>query len=183
MRTCLLLTLVLIGACASAGKDPAAERRSDVTVVQNNDANGGMRMGTTELTDTREEVLPAKFAAVWSVLPVVYDSLGIPVTVRDPATGMVGNGGYDVRRLLGGTMVNRYFDCGEGRGGSSALSYDLFVTVMSHVVEKSPGETTLSTSTVVRARPISNSGQWIRCETRGLLEQRIEAGVIARLTK
>ena len=183
MRYPLVLAVALCCGCASAGKDPVAERRSEGTVVANNDANGVMSLGTSELKDVREEVLPAKLAAVWSVLPLVYDSLGIPVTMRDPNTGMVGNGGYDVRRLIGGTMVTRYFDCGEGRGGSSALSYDLFLTVLTHVTATPSGETKLSTSTVIRARPIANSGEWIRCETRGLLEQRIEAGVIARLTK
>jgi hypothetical protein len=103
--------------------------------------------------------------------------------MRDQATMQIGNGGFEVRRLLGGTIVSRLFHCGDTSTGSSALNYDLFVSVATQIRPDAAGETLLSTTTTVRAKPISLSGNWIRCESLGLLEQRIVDGVAKQLSR
>jgi hypothetical protein len=174
---CCLSALMLVAGCASG----TARGGPSTETVRVGDG-GSLNMGVSTLQDSHSRTVPAPLADVWRVLPAVLDSLGIPITTRDAASGQVGTTGLEVRRTLGGTMVSRYFTCGGNQGGSSALSYDLFVILMIHAQADPAGGTALTTSMTVRGKPISTSGDWMACESRGLLEQRIADGVVARLT-
>jgi hypothetical protein len=173
---CCLHILVLIAGCASG---TASGRSTTETVRVGN--GGSLNMGTSTLQDAHSRTVPAPFADVWRVLPAALDSLGVPITTRDAASGQVGTTGLEVRRTLGGTMVSRYFTCGGTQSGNSALSYDLFVILMVRAQANPAGGTALTTSMNVRGKPIATFGDWIPCESMGLLEQRIVDGVVARL--
>jgi hypothetical protein len=171
------LLLVSLAGCGSSGALPGRTQPTETVRVS---SAGQTALGTSTLRDDHAATIAAPYDAVWAALPAVFDSLGIPVTVRDAASGQVGNTGFEVRRLLGGTMVSRYFDCGGDRATSSALSYDLFVAVTARLSRPSATETGLSTTTTVRGRPISTAGGWTPCESLGLLERRIVDAVARR---
>lgn len=176
MRTAAALcSALLLVSCASGGTPQQHGSEETVRVTSGSTVDLGMR-----LTDgAHRATIAAPLADVWAALPSVLDSLGVPVTMRDPATHRVGNAGYDVRRTLGGTIVSRYFDCGANRGGSAATSYDLFVSVLT-TASTVDGGTQLATDVTVKGKPVTYSGAWVNCESVGLLEQRIADGVTAR---
>ena len=173
MRAVVLLALATLTACASASS-------SGNTETVRVSSTGATTLGVSTLQDAQRRTIAAPFADVWRVLPAVLDSLGIPITTRDAATGQVGTTGLEVRRTLGHTMVSRYFACGNEQDATSAVSFDLFLTLMVQVQPAPAGGTSLATLTTVRAKPITYSGGWISCESRGLLEQRIADEVTAR---
>lgn len=175
MRSVVLLSLATLTACASAST--SGHPNTETVRVS---STGATTLGVSTLQDAQRRTVAAPFADVWRVLPSVLDSLGIPITTRDAATGQVGTTGQEVRRTLGHTMVSRYFACGNEQDATSAVSFDLFLTLMVQAQPVSTGGTSLAMVTTVRAKPITYSGGWIPCESRGLLEQRIVDEVTAR---
>ena len=174
------LLLICLAACAGSAGGPAPEPdRESVRIV---DTGGAVQMTTyrSEGWVTRE--LTASVDALWSVLPAVHDSLGIPVTRRDAARHTIGNDGLRVRTRLGKVGLQRYLDCGSTQGGPSAESYEVYLIVSTQVL---PGEVTgsrLSTSVQAQARPVNFAADWIRCTSKNTLEKAIAdlAGRLAR---
>ena len=117
--------------------------------------------------------LTAPVDALWKVLPAVYDSLGIEITRRDPASHTLGNDGLRLRRRLGKVPLQRYLDCGSSQGGPNAESYDVHLTVRTRLQPGAAGHSRLSTTVQAQARPINFAGDWVRCTSKNQLEQRI----------
>jgi hypothetical protein len=126
--------------------------------------------------------IPFPVAQVWDALPVVYESLGIPVTRLDATKHVVGNPGFKRRRQLGSVSLARYLDCGRGQGGPSAETYEVHLTVLTEVQPAAPAAgTTVATLVDAMAKPVTFSGEYVRCSSSGALEARILNGPKARL--
>jgi len=116
--------------------------------------------------------------AVWLAMPGVFDSLQIPLATVDPTTHTIGNGGLQLRRRLGTTPLQEYLNCGTTQGAANTDTYDVRMSVVSKLVASADGGTTLTTTVQGMGRPISTSGDFLRCSSTGTLEIRL--GEIAR---
>lgn len=178
----VVANLVAFAACSSPGNtassvpQPVAETGkvfSRLTLQDVQDADNANPAHRSSISAPEREV--------WRVLQSAFDSLGIPVNSVDTSTHTIVNTGFDVRQKMAGTIVTKLFDCGEHRGGSSSLSYDLFVGVSTKVVPVSSTATDLLTTVAVRGKPVTYSGSWVRCDSMGALEQKIHDVVAAKL--
>lgn len=120
--------------------------------------------------------------AVWSILPAIYDSLGIPVSAIDPNQRIIGNPGFKAHKKLGTTSLARYIDCGRTQGFPSADSYDIHLSITTQV-QSGPTQSSAAISTLLEAagRPMAFSGEYTRCSSLGALESAINDAVRKKL--
>ena len=128
MRCLMLLTLVLLPACASSS---SSTPKGPATQTINAGAAGSMTMAASASADVVR--MPYAADAVWRILPSVFDSVGITVTSIDQAGKTIGNPGFKIRQRLGKAPLSRYLDCGNTQIGPNADSYDVMLSVMSTV--------------------------------------------------
>ena len=114
---------------------------------------------------------------VWRVLPAVFDSLGVKVSMVDPKRHIIGAEDLKVRVQLGRTPMSRYIDCGQTQIGQNADSYELRLTVLAQVQAVAPGGSLLSTTLDAAAKPITFSQDYSRCSSKGLFESRLVEAV------
>src|SRR5262245_57362336 len=117
---------------------------------------------------------------VWAVLPSVHDSLSIPLTDLDANKHVIGNSGMKAYKTLGKTSLARYLDCGQTQGYPSAETYEIQLSVMTHVAPDGDG-TTMSTLVEAAGRPIQVSSGFTKCTSTGALETRLAELVRARV--
>jgi hypothetical protein len=178
MRSPLFVPLALLAACASGGGNvPLGGAEQTINLA---DGTGGvLRMRGSD--GARVSSIAAPIDKVWRVLPAVFDSLGIALTDINPATHLMGNGGMKVHAKLGTTSLGKYIDCGNTQGFSSAESYDVQMSVKTQVEAAKDGGTTIGTLVEAVGRPMAFAGEYVRCSTKGELEQRIADGARAQL--
>jgi hypothetical protein len=126
--------------------------------------------------------VPFSVDQVWTILPAVYDSLGIPVRTLDAVKRTIGNAGLAVRRRLKSTPLSRFIDCGSTQLGPNADDYDVRLTLLTEVRAVDGGSTVTTTLEAV-ARPVNYAQEYSACSSRGVLEQRIIDVVQARLAR
>jgi hypothetical protein len=184
MRCALLLPLALAAAAAGcSSSSPIESAPAPQTVRVSGGGSGPLAMGMTPSpADARASTVSAPLAEVWRVLPAAYESLNIPVSTVDTATGVMGNSGFNVRRRLGTVPLIRLIDCGTTQGGPSAETYDIRLTVTTRVTAVDGG-TRLATTVEPMGKPAAFSGEYIRCSSMGTLESRLADAVKARLAK
>jgi hypothetical protein len=180
MRRILLTSIAALVGCASAKTTPAGPVATET--VRLIGVNEMTKVSMTPTVALRADTVATSVEQVWDVLPVVYESLGIPVTQLDATKHVVGNPGFKLRRQLGGVSLTRYLDCGRGQGGPSAETYEVHLTVLSEVQPAAPAVgTTVATLVEAMAKPVTFSGEYVRCSSSGTLEARILNGLKARL--
>ncbi len=179
MRHPLLWLVLSATACASsqhaAAPGPVTTRTFEVS-------NMPGKLTITSSATAMNSTLSNSVDEVWKVLPGVLDSLGIKVTMLDPAARTIGIDGSKVRVQLGTTPLSRYLECGQTQVGQNADSYEVLLTVMSRV-QAAAGGSTLSTLVDAVARPIAFRQDYAHCATKGLLEARIADAVKKKLQK
>lgn len=121
--------------------------------------------------------------AVWRVLPGVFDSLAIPLTLVDPAQRRIGNEGYKLRTRLGKAPLSRYLDCGNTQIGPNADSYDVFMTIVTTVRPEGTAGSTINTVIDAQSKPITYNQGYSRCSSKSTLEAKIAELIVARLTQ
>lgn len=127
--------------------------------------------------------LPYAIETVWSVMPVVFDSLRIPIAKVDPAIHVIGNDGYKVRQRLGKAPLSRFIDCGQAQIGPNADSYDVILTVVSQLSAASATSTTVTTSVLASAKPITYNQGYSQCSTKGAIETQVLSVLRTALAK
>lgn len=174
-----LAALALAGCASSPRSAPPVDHATETVRVSGVGVQPGATLSTVSSVTPGVAKVLAPIDRVWSVLPAVYDSLGIPVDRLDQARHIIGNTGFKLRRRLGGVSLTRYLDCGSAQGGPSAETYEVTLSVLT---ELQPIEAGTSAATVVQAtaRPVTFAGEPTGCTSKGPLEQRI-ATLIAEL--
>jgi hypothetical protein len=170
-------------ACSSSGTpDPGAGPTPAAVRVQVG-ATDGVRDESIRRSDpTGEHALDAAPDAVWRVLPLVYDELGIPVTTLVTDARRIGNPAFRTRRRLGGEPLSRYLDCGSRMGGRNADSFDVTLRVETMVRPAEQGAV-LVTTIDATARPVTGGGDPVNCSSTGRLESRLVEMIRARLAR
>lgn len=171
MRGTAIVLLVLAGACASGGSPGGPSTTQSVTITG---ATGGTSaISITQEAQVHNQYLPAPLTKVWSVLPAVFDSIGILPTTIDPATHTVSNTAFKVHGRLKGVPLSRYIDCGNSTQiGPSADTYDVVMSI--GAVAKSDDARNSDVALVFEAvgRPATFAQDYSRCSSTGALEKR-----------
>src|SRR3954468_6756644 len=79
------------------------------------------------------DTVSASPAKVWVAINQAYVELGIPVTVVDTETKVVGALRATQRRLVAGERLSRILECGSGAYGPNADRYTVQLTSLSSV--------------------------------------------------
>ena len=128
---------------------------------------------TTTTTGPDVASLPFTIEQVWSALPMVMDSLNVPIAKVDPTQRVFGNESFKVRQRLGKTSLSRYFDCGATQIGPNADSYDVMMTVLVQLQPAGAAATTVSSTVQAMAKPVTFSQEYAPCSSKGELEARL----------
>ena len=171
MRHLAVASIVLLSACASSG--PSVAPRPDQTMrIPTSNASGGSTISIAQTESPSQRTIPATAARIWDAIPRVYQTLGLPITDRNPDTRTIGTTSYKVRRRLGNAPLSRYIDCGSTQGSASADSYEVLLNVTTRLAPGAGDSTAVSTTVDAMARPVFVSGEYINCGSTRALEKR-----------
>lgn len=77
--------------------------------------------------------IPASAALTFQAATAVLQELKVPLAVNEPQSGVLGSGGFPLRRVLGSVLLSKYLNCGSGINGDYAevrrVTMALFVWV------------------------------------------------------
>ena len=155
-----VLSCVFVSACAAAG-------RTDLRLSNE-----------VSVSDT---VLPATPAAVWSVLPSVFEFLEIEAPAVDGESRTIGNPGFRAPSQIARRPLSTYLQCGNSLGGQNADRYEVRLQLAVEVVAAPAGGSLVRTFIDADARPRGVSGDTVRCTSTGALERLIVELVTDRL--
>jgi hypothetical protein len=177
----MLAAVAALSGCAS-GKAPDVAA-APVTGVPMGTGGGsrGFGLEVTKRTDGVEASFAAAPAAVFAALEAVFAGLELPLTVRDPAKGTLGNEGYKFRRKLADLPSRRLFDCGGTSGMPNAETYTIKMSVVANVNDAGNGMSRLLTVVQASAENPNYPGSGVSCSSSGALEDRIAADLRKRL--
>jgi hypothetical protein len=181
MRRVLSISAILLSACASSHGSSAPPTPDQTIRIPASSGGPATTLAVAATTTSSVKAVSAPADRVWSVLPAVYESLGIPVTDRDPTTRTMGNTSYKVRRRLGEVALSRYLDCGSTQGAPSADSYEILLSVSTRVQPGTLDSTTVSVTVNAMGRPVFLSAEYVRCGSMGGLERRFFDTLNAKL--
>ncbi len=183
--TFLVVTTVMLSACASAAGSADSRAGSTSAPARISETSAGMDITVrNEVTVARADV-NASAARVWAALPAAYAALGIPVMHNDPATHTIGNLQLRARRTLAGKSMDTFFRCSSaGLSGPIENRYTLQISLRTQVVATGA---TSRLDTTAEAYAKSNEGtsstanSTIPCTSTGKLEQAIADATLTRL--
>ena len=183
-----ILLLATAAACSSApgGADPAPVP-STAPIVQTerivtSSGGGGVTVATVNLDNNIRLLSTGTVDQVWSVLPSIYEDLGIPLSVKDDARKVIGNEGWRTRRSIGRVPMQRYLDCGRSGTIENAETYQIHMTIVTTVSPNREGGSVVGTIiSAVGRNPLTSSTQDVRCASKGDLEVRIRDMVQQRV--
>jgi hypothetical protein len=167
-----LVAAATLTGCASRSATEKSPSSVTPSTIRMEGMGGTVNLHTVSAIDANSLRLLQPIAKVWAIMPVVYDSLGLPVNKIDQAGYVIGAENQPVRRQLGKMPLSRYIDCGSMQGGPSADSYEVNLTLLT-TLRPSESGTTAFTVLQAMARPVSTRGDWRQCSSQGLLERRL----------
>ncbi len=182
MRPLPLLALLLLGGCGSSRSGLA--RTSDVQHTTTEIETGeGVTYSISQIVErsVSTDLVDGTVEAAWKALPEVYRELGVPVTMVDPRTLMLGTADNRLSRI-GKSRPSRYLDCGSGLAGLYANIYSVSVSVVTQVQPSEGGGISVDTQLEASARDPAHNNNALRCTTRGVLEREIVETLQARLS-
>jgi hypothetical protein len=184
MRVLTVVALFTLSGCASGGGTTTVGASETPSTVRVSDGTSSLLNVTTRPTvDANVSTVAFPVDRVWSVLPSVFESIGIPATTNDLASHTIGNSGFNIRRRLGSTPLPRYIDCGASQAVPNADTYEIHFAIMTKVESDGGSGSKLSTTIQAMGRPVAYSGEYVRCGSFGVLEARITDGVKSALKK
>lgn len=170
MRILITCILVLpLVACASSPND--GRSREDLVTV-------GSQDGRTIILPIQHDdfvgggVVEAPREAVWSVLPIVYEELGLPVPAADRSIWTVAVQNHTTSRRIGSARMSELIDCGMEVTGAQADSHRIRLSVRTWLEPAAEG-TKVVTRVQANASAVDGRAGSFACSSRGELETRI----------
>ena len=176
MRRAAMLSLVALAGCASGGSPGSGSSAPQTLHVE---GLGSLSIRPTD--GARVTALPFSADRVWSVLPAVYDALGIPITELDQGKKFIGNSGMRVHKHLNKTPLTTFLDCGNAQGFPSAETYDISMSVATQVEAAKDGGALIGTLVQATGRPMAFAGATVKCTSKAELEMAIANAVKGKL--
>ncbi len=170
MRRLLSIGLVSMAACAANPAPGTTPVEQSIAIV--GAGTSSLNVVSAAGTSTHEFAFPVD--RVWKIMPAVFDSIAVPVTVLDPRSYTIGNQGFKVRGKLGKVGLARYIDCGTTQIGPNSESYDITLTVTTALAATAGGATAMTVNIQASARPPAFGQDPFPCQSKGNLEQRIK---------
>lgn len=174
--------LLILGftACASAGQ-PGNDTTPKQAVVFTSRETGVMMSDRPHATIA---TIAAPPATVWLAVKKAYMDWDIPVSVENPPGHQIGNDNFWKMRQMAGHPLTSFVDCGSGPTGPKALTYRVYMSLLTNVATDGQGGTTIQTTFVPMAQDVSGtSSDRIPCGTTGRLEEMLIDQVKATLGK
>src|SRR6266699_1687633 len=162
MRGFLLIGIVALSGCASSNTAPGSGSAETARVVGSGGEGTVHAISTGSAPIAGASMISAPADKLWKALPEVYASLGIPRSVLDPSSRLIGNRGLQIRRQLGNVRLSKYLDCGAAQARPSADFYDVNLSVITQLAPVDSANTKVVTTVDAMARPVSFSGEYIR---------------------
>jgi len=106
---------------------------------------------------------------VWAVLIQVYADLGIPLTVADTQSHVIGALRVVQRKPVGGQRLSRLLECGESSYGPNAERYTVQLTALTNVQSVGDKVSTIDTRVGGIASP-NGINSSVKCASSGVLE-------------
>lgn len=185
MRRPISAVLVLAtAACSGTSSGPAPATTPTVRTerVVTSSGGSGVSVNTANVDNDIRLLSTGTAAQVWSVLPQVYEELGIPLTVKNDARKLIGNEGWRTRRQIGRVPMQRYLDCGRSGTIENAETYQISMSIITTVTANAGGGSVVGTIIQATGRnPVTSSTQEVRCVSMGDLEIRIRDMVQAKV--
>ena len=179
-RLLLLLAITGTTSCASSGssKKPGLDTPTERVIAADN--QGTFR---TTVSPNAKALIPAPPNRVFEALAAVYKDLDVPTVTNDPASGRIGNADFWKSRKLGGEAISTFLDCGSSITGAAADNYRVYISLLSAVRPDGSGGSELETAFTATARNMEGTtADRVACGTTGRLEERIQKGVLAKLS-
>ena len=177
MRGAGIACCLALAGCASG--TPLSSQTEQTMRASGGGGTGGLNIRAGEGAHVTQMSFP--LARIWSVLPAVYDSLGIALSEVDDANHMVGASGLKLHKKLGNIALGKLIDCGNAQGFPSADAYDIRMAVHTQLQARDDGSTSIGTLVEAVGKPLAVAGDFVRCTTREDLEKRIVEAIRARL--
>jgi hypothetical protein len=175
-----LLLLLSVAACASSGTTAENTTPKQAAIFQS--AETGTLL--TERPRASVMTVAAPASNVWLAVKAVYAEMEIPLTVDNPAVHQLGNQNFFKTRVFAGQSMANFVDCGSGMTGPKAMTYRIYISLLTQVTPNSDGTTTVQTTFVPMGQDVSaGSSDRIPCGSTGRLEQLFLDKVKATLGK
>lgn len=200
-RAAAILFSIGLAACASGGADPTPspaptrspaaapaptpspgpapapaplpeDRGADLPAVRGFDGGTALVGFTGRAASTQDTIVRESPSRVWSVLPAVFGTLGVPTRTLEPAAYTIGLESGRVARIEGGRL-SQYLECGNGILGPNADNYDVTMTLLVQLAGHASGGTRVRTTLDAYARPRASSGEPLHCASTRTLERRL----------
>lgn len=166
-----MLSIVALTGCASSSAVPGRPTSDEsIRIVGPGRA---IELRTSPTSPASVDTLFAPLDQVWRALPAAYEAIAIPVTDLDSANHVIANSGLKVRRRLGNVPLTRYLDCGDTQGAPSAETYEIHLSVLTHVQAAGAWGSIVATTVEAMGRPVTFSGAAVRCSSTRALESRL----------
>lgn len=170
------LIALLSLACASGNPETprAGERRTNVNIqMQRGGAN--MNLRTTANVDVVHDTLSGSPDDLFSLLPEVYNDLGVPISSVNAEAHALGALEVRARGDFAGERISRWLDCGTSITGSIADQREVYITALTQVeaLEETPGVSGVSVHLSGYAVQAGRAGNRTGCRTNGRLERAI----------
>ena len=179
MRPCLVLFMLASAvACASSGSSPGSEMPSPTDRIVASDNHTTYRTTVAPNAKVPIAVPPGR---AFTALKAVYEELGIPAGINEPANGRIGNTNFFKTRKLANEAISTYLDCGNSITGPAADNYRVYISLVSVVRPDGKGGSELETAFTGQAQNMEGTaGDKVACGTTGRLEQRIEQSLLRK---
>lgn len=167
---------LLAAACASGNPEtPEVGERSTNLSIQMRKGGQNLNLRTTVQVDVVHDTISGDPGDLFSLLPAVYDEVGVPITSVNAAAKTLGALEVRVRGDFAGERVSRWIDCGTSITGNVADQREVYVTVLTQIesLEEAEGVSGVSTHLTAYAVQAGRSGNRRDCGTSSRLERRI----------
>src|SRR5215467_5760241 len=151
MRLPIVACLAPVLACASSPPTPGSAPVEQYVSMPG--AGTSLNVVPTSGLSTAQFAFPVD--RVWTVMPAVFDSVSMPVSMFDVRTHTIGNSGVKLRGKLGKVGLGRYIDCGQTQIGPNAETYDVVLTLTTVLTAGASGGTAMTINVEASAKPMA----------------------------
>jgi hypothetical protein len=178
-RSCTSLAAMALAACASAATPTSRTQTIDMP----NTPGKGLSISISPSAIPFIKTVAVPIDQLWHLIPATYDSLGIPLTVLEPKSHIVGNEGFKARQRLAKVRMSTYFECGTTQVDRNADSYELYIVMMTQLEAQGADSTKITTTADAAAKPLQFAQDYSHCTSKGVLEQSVFDIIMAGVKK
>jgi hypothetical protein len=121
---------------------------------------------------------------VWTILPQIFQELGLGGQILDPQRRIYGNDRVSTHRVAGQNPQNFFRCANEASGMGSTMRYRIQFSIRSAVTGTPDGSSKLHTAIIGQASPVDgSSAAKLDCVSNGKLERELRRAVMAKLGK